>query len=208
MNRTNRKRLLDSNTVLRPARVAALVSIFCAAGAYAPAMQAADAPASVAQPKMVLSAYVDAADGENLLAARYDAVIATLGSHGQHFKQDALAASTNLCVAYIMMHRWGEANPACDEAVQFAKLELPEMAQFPFHSHDVHVAAAYSNRAVLESLEHRSMRAADDLAKARALAPDSEFVAQNLARLHAPLTAAGTRSPLRKNASAAATAHG
>ena len=171
------KRPLDSITGSRPLRVAALVSMWFAASAYADG----------GSEKMTLSAYVDAAEGSTLLAGRYADVIGVLGSHGLSFKQDEVAASTNLCVAYIMMHRWSDADPACDAAIRFAKLEMPESGPAAADAHAQRVAIAYSNRAVLEWLEDRSGSAADDLTRAHALAPGSEFVAQNLARLHAPV---------------------
>lgn len=190
------KRLLESIAEPGPLRLAALASMCFAAGANA----------HPAHPKMVLSAYADAADGTSLLAGHYGEVIASLGSHGLLFKQDALPASTNLCVAYIMTHRWSEADSACDEAIEFAKLEVRDAPRSGPDEHDVHVAVAYSNRAVLELLEQRPARAAADLSRARALAPNSEFVAQNLSRLHAPLAAAGARSALPGSPPAAAVA--
>jgi len=192
------RRLLDSITQSRPLRIAALASMCCAASAHADGTH----------PKMTLSAYLNAPDGEPLLAGRYGEVIGALGSHGLRFKQDAVAASTNLCVAYIMTHRWSEAHRACDEAILYAKLEMPESRGFVPGPHET-VAIAYSNRAVLEWLENRSVSAADDLARAHALAPDSESVAQNLARLGVPLTAGGARTPRHGNAPTSATAaHG
>ena len=200
------KRLIDSIAGSRPVRVATLVSMCFAASAYAPVTRAADAHSTAVQPRMVLSAYVDAADGQTLLAGHYDAVLAAFGSRGLRFKQDELAASTNLCVAYIMMHQWSEAHFACDEAIRFAKLEVPQSPRFPRDDHAVHIAVAYSNRAVLEYLEHRPASAADDLTRAQAAAPDSRFVAQNRASMRAPLTAGAARSPLRRNAPAGALA--
>ena len=194
-----RKRLLDSIAGCRTARVAAFASMCFAAGAHADGEHQ----------KMTLGAYTDVAEGQTVLAGRYSDVIDVLGTHGLRFKQDALAASTNLCVAYIMTHRWSEAHRACDEAIQFAKLEMPERPGSAAAAHDACVAIAYSNRAVLEWLEARSASAADDLAKAHALAPSAEFVAQNLAKLHASFTAAGSRSPPRESApTAAMAAHG
>ncbi|HEY2590606.1 MAG TPA: hypothetical protein VGI35_03355 [Steroidobacteraceae bacterium] len=193
------KRLLDSIKGCRPLGVAAIASMCFAA----------DAHADGAHQKMMLGAYTDAAEGQTVLAGRYGAVIEVLGGHGLRFKQDELAASTNLCVAYIMTHRWNEARPACDEAIRFAKLEMPESPGFADDAHHESVAMAYSNRAVLEWLEARSASAADDLAKAHTLAPSADFVAQNLARLHASLTAAGSGSPARGSASTTAmAAHG
>ena len=193
------KRLFDSIKGCRPLGVAAIASMSFAAGA----------PADGAHQKMTLTAYTDAAEGQSVLAGRYGDVIEALGSRGLRFKQDGLAASTNLCVAYVMTHRWSEAHPACDEAIRVAKLEMPESPGFADDAHGERVAMAYSNRAVLEWLEARSANAADDLARAHALAPGADFVAQNLARLHASLTAAGSGSPAHGSVSTTAmAAHG
>lgn len=183
------KRLLESITTSRPLRIAALASMCLAASAHAEAEHKG----------MTLFAYMDAAEGANLLAGRYGAVVGVLGSHGVRFKEDEVAASTNLCVAYVMTHRWDAADPVCDEAIRLANLEMREslgLGADAHDEHDEHVAIAYSNRAVLEWLEDRSERANDDLARAHALAPQSEPVAQNIARLHARLAAAGVRSSL------------
>lgn len=203
------KRLLDSITGSRPLRVAALASLCFAASVQAERAQAERAHTESAHEKMTLSAYADAAEGRSLLAKQYDKVIGALGGHGPSFKREEIAASTNLCVAEIMTHRWSEAHPACDEAIRFAKLEMPDSGRFAADEHQENVAIAYSNRAVLEWLEDRSRSAAEDLARAHALAPESQLVARNLAKLHAPLAAAGGRTPLRGHASTAAVAaHG
>ncbi len=192
------RRMLDSITGCGPLRVAALASMCFAASARA----------DDTHQKMTLGAYTDAAEGQAVLAGRYGDVIDVLGSHGLRFKQDELAASTNLCVAYIMSHRWSEAHLACDAAIRFAKLEMPERPGFAPDAHGERVAIAYSNRAVLEWLEDRSASAADDLAKAHALAPGAELVVQNLARLRVPLAATGARSPQHGSATTAMARHG
>jgi hypothetical protein len=193
------KRLLDSIMRSRPLRIAALASMCFAASA-----QAHDPHKG-----MTLCGYIDAADGQNLLTGRYGEVIGALGSYGLRFKEDAVAASTNLCVAYIMTHSWNTAARACDEAIRFATLETRESPALRPDAHDEHIAIAYSNRAVLEWLQDRSARAADDLARAHALAPYSESVAHNIARLQARLAAAGARAPLRAStATAGSAAHG
>lgn len=170
-------------------RAAALASMCLAGAALAREPQGAA--------KMTLSGYVDAAAGPALLAGHYDDVIAALGGRGFRFKEDAVAGSTNLCVAYIMAHRWQAADPACGEAIRFARLETTESQPYALAAHADHVAIAYSNRAVLEWLEGRQASAADDLAKARSIAPASDSVVQNLAKLggHAPLLGRETARP-------------
>lgn len=136
-----------------------------------------------AHPKLVLSAYEDRAAGANLLAGRYGAVIEELGSHGMRFASDEVGASTNLCVAYIMTGSWSTAHSACDEALELAKHDSLDPDLPSRRTHAEQIALAYSNRAVLDWLEHRQASAAADLSKAKALAPGSPFLSENLAAL-------------------------
>jgi hypothetical protein len=111
----------------------------------------AGAPAPVH--KLVLSGYADGADGPNLLAGRYDAVIRRLAAHGVPFFADEVSASTNLCVAYIMTRHWKAAHSACDEALRDAELDVSDPTIFSRMRHDEEVAIASSNRAVLKAVE-------------------------------------------------------
>jgi hypothetical protein len=153
------------------------------AAALASALLAAAAHAGAAHRKLVLSGYESSVGGASLLAGHYDRVISELGSRGASFAQDEVAASTNLCVAYIMTRRWDAAHPACDEAIAIAEMDVSGPTIFSLQVHDGQVALAYSNRAVLELLEERPAGAADDLSRARALSPGSEIVSQNTATL-------------------------
>ncbi|HUN27800.1 MAG TPA: hypothetical protein VMU67_15975 [Steroidobacteraceae bacterium] len=156
------------------------------------------AQAAAPHSKAVLSAYADSAAGESLLAGHYTEVIERLGSHGNEFASDQVGASTNLCVALIMTRQLQAAHSACDEAIEDAKLDVTEETIAARTTHDEEVALAYSNRAVLEWLSDHRTAAADDLSRARAFAPASEFVTQNLTALRA----SGTPAP------AVAAAHG
>ncbi len=52
--------------------------------------------------KLTLSGYIDAAVGERLIAGNYAAVIEQTGTaHAPNSTADEVAASTNLCVAYV-----------------------------------------------------------------------------------------------------------
>ncbi|HTX24815.1 MAG TPA: hypothetical protein VMD03_09170 [Steroidobacteraceae bacterium] len=146
-------------------------------------MFGATAHADVAAHKLVLSGYADGAEGEHLLAGKYAAVIERLGAHGAAFAGNEVAASTNLCVAYIMTHSWKAADGTCDEAVREARLDLPDPTIAARLTRNEEVAIAYSNRAVLKMLEGRSAGAADDLARARSLSR-SPFVTQNLSAVN------------------------
>ncbi len=119
--------------------------------------------------KLVLSGYADGPEGSNLLTGRYDAVIRRLADHGAAFAGDEVSASTNLCVAYVMTRRLEAAQPACDEALRAAQLDETEPTIFARQRHDEEVAVAYSNRAILKTIEGQTASAVDDMAKARAL---------------------------------------
>jgi hypothetical protein len=102
--------------------------------------------------KLVLSGFVDAADGEALLAGDYAAVIQKLAPHTFEFRVDQVAASTNLCVAYVKTGKLGEAHGACDEAIAMARLDQYGVSvQERLSRHDP-LSVAYANRAVLTRL--------------------------------------------------------
>ncbi len=173
----------------RALAAAALASALLAAAAYcasAHAAASADAAdgnaayAGAARPKLVLSGYEDRAAGSALLAGDYGAVIEALGERGSSFTRDSVAASANLCVAYIMARSWGTAHSACDEAIAAAVRDLPARDLVLRNARKEQIALAYSNRAVLRLLENRPVRAAEDLSRARALSPGSETVARNV----------------------------
>ncbi len=184
----------------------AVAAVMIAAAAHSGAASAAAHPGAAhtempysgaARLKLVLSGYGDRAAGATLLAGHYGTVIEELGGHGPSFARDAVAASTNLCIAYIMTARWSAAHPACDEAVALAALDVPERDLLSREMHGEQMAVAYSNRAVLHWLESRPASAAEDLSKARALEPGSEAVSQNLAALRSR-SGAGVLAATRK----------
>jgi hypothetical protein len=133
--------------------------------------------------KAILSGYRDSAAGERLMAADYRAVIEELAPHRFAYWKDAVAASTNLCVAYTMTRAWVSAQSACDEAVRLARLEELGSDLYERQARDQQVALAYSNRAVLDWLQSKRDSAAADMQRAYSLSPQSEFVSQNLALL-------------------------
>jgi hypothetical protein len=147
--------------------------------------------AQAAEPahKVMLSGYEDSVGGASLMAGDYQAVIAQLAPHGFTFWKDAVAASTNLCVASIMTKSWDGAQRACDEAIKYARLQDLGSDLYQREVRDEQVALAYSNRAVLHWLESQPQSAAADMARAQSLSPQSQFVSQNVARLGAVNTA-------------------
>jgi hypothetical protein len=122
----------------------------------------ASARAAAPPHRLVLSGYADGVQGENLMKGRYAAVIRELADHGVRFKSDEVAASTNLCVAYIMTRHLSEARTACDEALRDAKLDVVGFTMYSRMAHDEEVAIAYSNRAVLELVQGQPTSAAND----------------------------------------------
>jgi ABC-type proline/glycine betaine transport system substrate-binding protein len=104
--------------------------------------------------KLKLAAYMDAASGEQLLAGNYTAVIAKLAPHASEYSSDSVAASTNLCVAYVATGQLDAARIACDEAIKAAQLDsgTERMTLSERIAHDDQVTLAYANRAVLTKL--------------------------------------------------------
>ena len=161
--------------------LALLASLIIAAAA-----RAGDAPES----KLMLTGYADAAAGGALLSGHYQSVIVQLGEHGPLYTQDAVAASTNLCVAYIMTRQWTEAHAACDGAVASARAVRFDPSLWARRMQDEQVAVAYSNRAILHHLEADATSATADITAARTFAPEAEFVSHNLAVLAGAKSAA------------------
>jgi tetratricopeptide (TPR) repeat protein len=102
--------------------------------------------------KLTLAGFVDAAAGTALLAGDYAAVIDKLAPHSIAFDADEVAASTNLCVAYVAMGRLDEAHDACDEAIKIARMDQRGATLQEHLAYENAVAVAYANRAVLTKL--------------------------------------------------------
>jgi hypothetical protein len=102
--------------------------------------------------KLVLSGFEDAADGDQLLAGDYGAVIQKLASHSLEYAADEVAASTNLCVAYVASGKLHDAQSACDEAIAMARLMDRDVSLSERLAHTDALSVAYANRAVLTRL--------------------------------------------------------
>lgn len=116
------------------------------------ALAAGAAHADAGSGKLTVAGYTDAGAGMMLAAHDYEGVIDKLAGHTPAFSADPVAASTNLCVAYIAMDRLGDARMACDEAVQRAKDDYAGYTLADRKSHDAAVALAEANRATLAKL--------------------------------------------------------
>jgi hypothetical protein len=113
---------------------------------------AAAAHADVEAGKLVLSAFTDVAAGDQLLAGDYAAVIQKLAPHSTDFNMNEVAASTNLCVAYVASGQLGEAHNACDEAVRLARWDESTVSLWERLAHHDALSIANANRAVLNKL--------------------------------------------------------
>lgn len=102
--------------------------------------------------KLTLAGFTDGAEGTQLLAGDYATVIAKLAPHSGEFNSDEVAASTNLCVAYVASRHLEAARAACDEAVAIARLEEAGISLEERMTHDDALSIAYANRAVLNKL--------------------------------------------------------
>jgi hypothetical protein len=123
-----------------------------AAALAATVLAASAAHADPSSPKLVLSGFVDAADGAQLMAGDYAGVIEKLAPHTIDFREDEVAASTNLCVAYVASGKLGPAHDACNEAITMARLMDRDTEMLERMSHQDALSVAYANRAVLNRL--------------------------------------------------------
>jgi hypothetical protein len=120
--------------------------------ATATLLLASAAHADVEGGKLTLSGYIDAADGVQLMAGNYAAVIRELAPHATDFTANEVAASTNLCVAYVASGKFDEAHNACEEAIRMARLEVTSYNRMERLSEQDALSVAYANRAVLSKL--------------------------------------------------------
>ena len=110
------------------------------------------ARAGTTSQQLVLSGFVDAADGAQLMAGDYADVIEKLAPHTIDFRMDEVAASTNLCVAYVASGKLGPAHDACNEAIAMARLMDRDTEMLERMTHQDALSVAYANRAVLSRL--------------------------------------------------------
>jgi tetratricopeptide (TPR) repeat protein len=148
------------------------------------AAQAADEPHN-----FVFTAYSNINGGSGLLSGNYEAAITELNQPPKTLTRDPAATTNNFCVAYAVTKQWDAARIACDKAVREAQQERADMPAYMIGARrrqNEYVAMALSNRAVLKWLSSDTAAAANDLQKAEALSPNSDFVVRNLTALHSP----------------------
>jgi tetratricopeptide (TPR) repeat protein len=151
----------------------AATSIFSAVAAHA---------SDVTAPKLVLTAYINGAGGESVLAGKYDAALTEIKRDRSASSDLYTAKITNQCVTYAAMKQLPQAMSACDEALRAAKYDRISALRYAPGSviQNSYVAIAYTNRAVVHMMAKDVEGAKSDLARAKSLAPDAEFVSKNL----------------------------
>ena len=141
-----------------------------------------------AQPahNFVLTAYSNGRGGPELMSGNYAAAAEALHHQPAISMFDASMSSNNRCVALSMTKQWDSARSACDQAVRDAQQEktlLPSYQYWARKEKNDYLALALSNRAVLHWMSSDRVAAANDLKRAEALSPKSDFVTRNLEAL-------------------------
>lgn len=144
-------------------------------------LAAAGIQAATSQP-LVLTAYINGPAGEMLSEGQYKDAVDVLARQ-KHFPfATPTMKATNRCVAYTITKDLAKAKVACDQAVRAAQSQRPyansDINAYRYYRQDL--AIAYANRSVVRWLEKDGVNAAEDLAKARQLAPKADFIARNL----------------------------
>ncbi len=164
-------------------RYAQAVSLGILTATLAGAAHAADSDA------FVLVAYSNRTGGENLSSGDFGhAAQAVYAASPTELTSDPQALATNRCVAYAMTGQMDKAHAACDAAVHAARASDGAAALWnpkSRHESDAASAVAYSNRAVLHWLDADLPAAEADLARARTLDPQAQFIVANLTALRA-----------------------
>lgn len=131
-----------------------------------------------------LTAFSNTASGYSLVHGDYQLALQQLDLDSHSL--ETVTSVTNRCVAFTVTRKLQEARVACDAAVRAAREEissLPISMSWARQDYREYLAAAYSNRAVLNWAVNDAAAAQADLKKAAAVAPKAEFVARNLTAL-------------------------
>ncbi len=126
----------------KSATAIAAASVLAAAAAHA---------SDVAAPKMTLTAYVNGAGGESVLAGKYDTALAEIKKDRSTSTDAYIAKVTNECVAYAAVKQLPQALSACNEAIRAARYDRMTSLRYAPGSTmlNSYVAIAYTNRAVV-----------------------------------------------------------
>ena len=163
----------------KSATLLAITSILSVAAAQA---------AGVTSSPLVLTAYINGAGGESLVAGKLDQALAEIKKARTPTSVEYSAMMNNLCVVYAAKKQLKEAAETCNSAVKLARYDrITSQRYSPGSSREnSYVAIAYANRAVSHLLANDAARAQEDLARAKALAPSADFVSKNVLAAQAP----------------------
>jgi hypothetical protein len=138
--------------------------------------------ADVTAPKLTLTAYINGAGGEKVMAGKFDEALTEIKQARYVASDEYTAKVTNQCVVYAATKLLPQAKSACDEALRAAKADRMGALRFSSGSsvQNGYLAIAYANRAVVQMMAKNPEAAKSDMARAKSLAPDAGFVSQNL----------------------------
>jgi hypothetical protein len=138
--------------------------------------------AGVASSPMVLTAYVNGAGGESILAGKLDQALVEIKNARTPTSVEYTAKMNNLCVVYAAKKQIKEASTTCSSALKLAKYDrITSQRYAPGSSREnAYVAIAYANRAVTHLMANDPASAQEDLARAKSLAPSADFVSKNV----------------------------
>jgi hypothetical protein len=151
----------------------AATSIFAAVAANA---------SDVTAPKLILTAYVNGVGGESVMEGKYDEALSAIKRDRSASSSTYTAKINNQCVTYAVMRLIPQAMSSCSEALRAAKYDRMGALRYGAGSasENSYVAIAYANRAVVHMMAKDVEGAKNDMARAKSLAPDAEFVSKNL----------------------------
>jgi hypothetical protein len=131
----------------------------------------------IARKPLVLTSFIDAPGGAALVAGKTARARVQIASDASN-----PAELTNLCVMHTVQRDWSAARISCDAAVEVATLKRARVHGWDDAVRrlaDLRVAAAYSNRAVLNWLAGDTGASHGDIVRARAIEPRASFVQRN-----------------------------
>jgi hypothetical protein len=161
-------------------------------GILAVALAAGATRAAELSDPLVMVAYSNRAGGEHLAGGAPVSAAQLTPRQAGLALADPQATDTNRCVALAMTHQLAAARSACDAAVHAAQDPDANGLSWEPRARQRSAAAAavaYSNRAVVRWMESEPAAARQDLARAQALAPQSDFVVRNLSAMQTRQTA-------------------
>ncbi len=144
--------------------------------------------ADVTAPKLVLTAYVNGVGGEAVMAGKFDAALTEI-KRNRNVSSDAVHRETHQRMRRL---HGDETAAASEELVRrgapCSKARSPGRAALLVGSNiqNEYLAIAYANRAVVQMMQKNPDAAKADMAHAKSLAPDAEFVSKNLLAMNSP----------------------